>query len=119
MPEIFQQPLSPRQRRGYRHVYHGLSCILRTEGLGALYRGAGPTAMRAALVTMSQLATYEELKGWHLIRFSSGQSVAKDTEGNPNQFLALILLFKFHLLKYRCQNCSEIFPAHIFLRMWE
>eukprot|EP00434_Breviolum_minutum_P008325 symbB.v1.2.007346.t1/scaffold425.1/size368629/10 len=51
------------QRRGYRHVYHGLSCILRTEGLGALYRGAGPTAMRAALVTMSQLATYEELKG--------------------------------------------------------
>ena len=51
------------QRRGYRHALHGLSSVWRSEGATALYRGSGPTALRAALVTMAQLPTYEELKG--------------------------------------------------------
>ena len=51
------------QRRGYRHALHGLWSVWRGEGWRALYRGSGPTALRAALVTMAQLPTYEELKG--------------------------------------------------------
>lgn len=50
-------------RRGYRHALHGLWSVWRGEGWQALYRGSGPTALRAALVTMAQLPTYEELKG--------------------------------------------------------
>lgn len=49
-------------KRGYRHVFHGLSCILREEGIRTLWRGCSPTVLRAALVTMSQIGTYEELK---------------------------------------------------------
>eukprot|EP00438_Fugacium_kawagutii_P029046 Skav222299 [mRNA] locus=scaffold3734:238273:241903:- [translate_table: standard] len=53
----------PAQRRGYRHALHGLHRVARREGPAALWRGAQPTALRAALVTCAQLATYEELKG--------------------------------------------------------
>ncbi|OLP99723.1 putative mitochondrial 2-oxoglutarate/malate carrier protein [Symbiodinium microadriaticum] len=50
------------QRRSYGHALHGLVRVWREEGWQALYRGVGPTTARAALVTMSQLATYEEVK---------------------------------------------------------
>ena len=46
-----------------RHALQGLLQICRAEGVAALYRGSGPNAWRAALVTMSQVPTYEELKG--------------------------------------------------------
>jgi len=52
----------PEARRGYRHVFHGLSCIIRDEGIRRLWRGCSPTVLRAALVTMSQIGTYEEVK---------------------------------------------------------
>ncbi|CAE7555642.1 ucpC [Symbiodinium natans] len=53
---------APQHRRLYRHAVHGLTRVLHEEGWKALYRGVGPTTARAALVTMSQLATYEEVK---------------------------------------------------------
>eukprot|EP00913_Durusdinium_trenchii_P035906 g33598.t1 len=45
------------------HQRRALDEVYAEGGLAALYRGSGPTALRAALVTMSQLATYEE-KAW-------------------------------------------------------
>lgn len=50
------------QRRHYKHGFDGLRRILNDEGVPALYRGCGPTVMRAGLVTSSQIVTYEETK---------------------------------------------------------
>jgi len=50
------------QRRNYKHGFDGLARIAKDEGRATLYRGAGPTAARAALVTSSQIVTYEETK---------------------------------------------------------
>jgi dicarboxylate transporter 10 len=36
--------------------------MAREEGLGSLFRGLGPNTMRAALMTASQLATYDQAK---------------------------------------------------------
>lgn len=52
----------PADRRNYRHVFDGLSRVAREEGVRVLWRGTGPTALRAALVTASQIGTYEEMK---------------------------------------------------------
>lgn len=50
------------QRREYRHVFDGIGRIFNTEGVAALWRGCGPTATRAVLVTTSQIVTYAEAK---------------------------------------------------------
>merc|ERR1711879_131242 len=54
--------LPESRRRGYRHVLDGIARICREEGPLALWRGCGPTVVRAALVTASQITTYEEAK---------------------------------------------------------
>ncbi|KAF2862541.1 phenylalanyl-tRNA synthetase [Piedraia hortae CBS 480.64] len=54
--------LPQAQRRNYKNAVHGLVCMLRTEGTGSLFRGMGPNSARAALMTASQLATYDVFK---------------------------------------------------------
>lgn len=51
------------QRRNYKHGFDGLRRIVTDESIPSLYRGTAPTVMRAALVTASQIVTYEETKG--------------------------------------------------------
>lgn len=50
------------QRRNYKHGFDGIARIASDEGFTTLYRGSGPTVMRAGLVTSSQIVTYEEIK---------------------------------------------------------
>ena len=54
--------LSPDQRRNYRHAVDGLIRVTREEGWRALFRGVGPNSARAALMTASQLASYDSIK---------------------------------------------------------
>ncbi|PKU86850.1 mitochondrial uncoupling protein 5-like [Dendrobium catenatum] len=49
-------------RRNYRGVADALGQMLRSEGLGSLWRGSALTVNRAMIVTASQLATYDEAK---------------------------------------------------------
>ena len=48
----------------YRNTFHAFAVIAREEGLGSkgLFRGVGPTVVRAALVTSLQLGTYDHVK---------------------------------------------------------
>ena len=47
----------------YRNTVQAFSYIVKNEGgIRALYRGVGPTIARAALVTSSQLGTYDSVK---------------------------------------------------------
>ncbi|GES57181.1 dicarboxylate transporter [Aspergillus terreus] len=54
--------LPPEQRRNYRHAFHGLVQMTRTEGPASLFRGVWPNSTRAILMTASQLASYDSFK---------------------------------------------------------
>ncbi|TGZ81363.1 mitochondrial carrier [Ascodesmis nigricans] len=54
--------LPASKRRNYSHAIDGLIRMSREEGITSLFRGAWPNTFRAALMTASQLATYDEAK---------------------------------------------------------
>ena len=51
-----------KQRRNYRHPFDAIWKITKTKGLERLWRGCGPTVLRASLVTTAQLPTYHTTK---------------------------------------------------------
>jgi len=55
--------LPPAQQRKYKHAIDGLVRMIREEGPASLFRGVGANSMRAALMTASQLASYDAIKG--------------------------------------------------------
>jgi len=50
------------ERRGYKNVFDALYRIVKEEGVLTLWRGCGPTVMRAMVVNAAQLATYSQSK---------------------------------------------------------
>ncbi|CAJ0951302.1 unnamed protein product, partial [Mesorhabditis belari] len=54
--------LPVEQRRNYHNVFDALVRITKEEGPLALWRGSGPTMLRAMVVAVSQLATYSQAK---------------------------------------------------------
>uniref|UniRef100_A0A914W2Q8 Mitochondrial 2-oxoglutarate/malate carrier protein n=1 Tax=Plectus sambesii TaxID=2011161 RepID=A0A914W2Q8_9BILA len=54
--------LPVEQRRNYKNVFDALFRIVREEGVFTLWRGCGPTVMRAMVVNAAQLATYSQAK---------------------------------------------------------
>lgn len=54
--------LPVEQRRGYTNVFNALYRITREEGILTLWRGCGPTVLRAMVVNAAQLATYSQAK---------------------------------------------------------
>ncbi|CAM9122645.1 unnamed protein product [Choristocarpus tenellus] len=50
------------ERRNYKDVFSALYRIGQEEGVLRYWRGAGPTVMRAMVVSMSQIATYDQAK---------------------------------------------------------
>lgn len=56
---------------GYKNVFDAVARIVREEGFFSLWRGTYPAAVRAALLTSSQLATYDQRYGKVLFFFYS------------------------------------------------
>lgn len=54
--------LPPELRRNYAHALDGLYRVLREEGLKKLFSGATMASSRGALVTVGQLACYDQAK---------------------------------------------------------
>ncbi|VDL73962.1 unnamed protein product [Nippostrongylus brasiliensis] len=54
--------LPPDQRRNYKNVFDALFRVIREEGFFTLFRGCGPTVLRAMVVNAAQLATYSQAK---------------------------------------------------------
>jgi solute carrier family 25 (mitochondrial dicarboxylate transporter), member 10 len=54
--------LPPASQRKYKHAVDGLVRIVREESAATLWRGVWPNSMRAALMTASQLASYDIFK---------------------------------------------------------
>ncbi|CAF94347.1 unnamed protein product, partial [Tetraodon nigroviridis] len=54
--------LPPELRRNYNHAIDGLYRVLREEGMRKLFSGATMASSRGALVTVGQLACYDQAK---------------------------------------------------------
>lgn len=54
--------LPAAERRNYKSVVDAIGRMVRSEGLGSLWRGSALTVNRAMIVTASQLATYDQAK---------------------------------------------------------
>ncbi|GFQ04991.1 mitochondrial dicarboxylate/tricarboxylate transporter dtc [Phtheirospermum japonicum] len=52
--------LPAAQRRHYTNAFHALSRIVADEGALALWKGAGPTVVRAMALNMGMLASYDQ-----------------------------------------------------------
>lgn len=50
------------QRRNYKGLYDAVKRISSEEGVSALWRGVGPTVARGAVVSCTQLASYDQAK---------------------------------------------------------
>lgn len=50
------------ERRNYKNALDALTRVVREEGALALWRGSTPTILRAILMTIGQLTTYDEIK---------------------------------------------------------
>jgi len=49
-------------RRNYKHIFDAMIRVTREEGLLTLWRGVVPTVTRGAVVSTTQLATYDQAK---------------------------------------------------------
>jgi dicarboxylate transporter 10 len=54
--------LAPSQRRNYKNVFEALYRIAKQEGFSRLYTGFHMATLRGVLVTIGQLAFYDEFK---------------------------------------------------------
>ncbi|MCP9261552.1 Dicarboxylate/tricarboxylate carrier [Dirofilaria immitis] len=54
--------LPPEQQRRYKNVMNALVRVIREEGVFTLWRGCGPTVLRAMIVNAAQLSTYSQSK---------------------------------------------------------
>lgn len=52
--------LPAMQRRNYKNAFHALHRIVSDEGILSLWKGAGPTVVRAMALNMGMLASYEQ-----------------------------------------------------------
>ncbi|KAJ8644974.1 hypothetical protein MRB53_006722 [Persea americana] len=52
--------LPAAQRRNYTNAFHALYRITADEGVLALWKGVGPTVVRATALTMGMLASYDQ-----------------------------------------------------------
>lgn len=66
-PSQADTTLPAEQRRNYKGVFDALTRIVKDEGMGGLFTGAGPTVVRACALNMGMLASNDQvgsLGGW-------------------------------------------------------
>jgi len=54
--------LPKEERRNYKNVWDALGTIVKTEGVKGLWTGASPTVVRALLMNVGMLASFDEIK---------------------------------------------------------
>ena len=55
----YDSALPEHQRRRHKHAIDGMICMAKEEGFGSWFRGWLPNSSRAAITTVSQLASYD------------------------------------------------------------
>ncbi|KAL8142863.1 hypothetical protein V2J09_015895 [Rumex salicifolius] len=80
--------LPAAQRRHYKNAFHALSRIVSDEGVLALWKGAGPTVVRAMALNMGMLASYDQ--SVELMRDNLGLGETATVVAYANDLLALV-----------------------------
>lgn len=65
--------LPAAQRRNYKNAFHALYRISADEGVLALWKGAGPTVVRAMALNMGMLASYDQSVELFRDKFGAGE----------------------------------------------
>lgn len=63
--------LPMEERRNYTGVFNAFSRIVKDEGFFALWRGAVPTIVRAIVLNLAMLSSYDEVKEQIMTRMNS------------------------------------------------
>ncbi|KAJ5666033.1 Mitochondrial dicarboxylate transporter [Penicillium maclennaniae] len=98
----------PAQRRNYRHAFHGLIEMTRTEGFGSLFRGVWPNSTRAVLMTASQLASYDTFKKMCMEQVGMGDHLGTHfTASFMAGFVATTVCSPVDVIKTRVMTASH------------
>ncbi|XP_050218700.1 mitochondrial dicarboxylate/tricarboxylate transporter DTC [Mercurialis annua] len=96
--------LAAAQRRNYKNAFHALYRITSDEGILALWKGAGPTVVRAMALNMGMLASYDQTV--EFFRDSVGLSEASTVVGASavSGFFAAACSLPFDYVKTQIQK---------------
>ncbi len=67
--------LPVEQRRNYTSVVNAFSRIVKDEGVAALWRGATPTVIRAIVLNLAMLSSYDEAKEFIIRKFDKKETL--------------------------------------------
>jgi dicarboxylate transporter 10 len=99
--------LPPAERRNYKHAIDGLARMVREEGFASIFRGIWPNSSRAALMTASQLATYDVFKRELLARTSLGDNLTTHFSASLMAgFVATTVCSPVDVIKTRIMSAS-------------
>lgn len=99
--------LPANQRRNYKHCFEALFRITRTEGFRRLFAGGSMASSRGMLVTVGQLAFYDEIK-CRLIKstYFADNLITHFTASLSAGVIATIITMPLDVLKTRLMNAS-------------
>lgn len=109
------------QRRNYTNAFHALYRIVADEGVLALWKGAGPTVVRAMALNMGMLASYDQ--SVEVFRDSLGFGEAATVIGNlmVNWICLFIISFYFihiYIYFYSCKISSSVRVISFACKVW-
>lgn len=100
--------LPPEKRRNYKGVGDALIRIVKEEGPGGLFRGAGPTVVRAMSLNMGMLASNDQAKEMlEAAGFEKGGQVVVIGGATIAGFVASAFSLPFDFVKTRIQKMEK------------
>ncbi|KAK4189399.1 putative mitochondrial 2-oxoglutarate malate carrier protein [Podospora australis] len=95
------------ERKNYKSVVDALTSIAKSEGVGALWNGAGPTVVRAMALNFGQLAFFSEAKAQLKQRTTWSANAQTLSASAIAGFFASFLSLPFDFVKTRLQKQSK------------
>ncbi|MCD7457318.1 hypothetical protein HAX54_034867 [Datura stramonium] len=92
------------QRRNYTNAFHALSRIAADEGVLALWKGAGPTVVRAMALNMGMLASYDQSVEFFRDNLGMGEAATVVGASSVSGFFAAACSLPFDYVKTQIQK---------------
>lgn len=91
------------ERRGYTGVFNAIARIAREEGVGRLWQGFEPTAMRAIAMNVGMMASYDQIKQT-LLKINGDNLGTTLASSALAATTAVVASLPFDMMKTRLQN---------------
>ncbi|MFS7969592.1 putative mitochondrial carrier domain superfamily [Helianthus anomalus] len=96
--------LPATQRRNYTNAFHALYRITADEGALALWKGAGPTVVRATALNMGMLASYDQSVEFFKDNLGAGEGVTILGASTVSVIFAAACILPFDYVKTQIQK---------------